>query len=172
MTYIKDPNKFVQQRFKERGAVPAHKDARGTMWRFPDGRHVHVPRQVSMTAAAGFVRDIAPDHAVTNRQAFAGGKVRGPKPRLDLEKLTASAHAKERLALMQSQVALTFADVLYALRCPERVLWSDVHESWVWVGSKVALPLSFDSRGHAIIRTVLWSQQELWAIAPRPKENR
>lgn len=89
------------------------------------------------------------------------------RPEIDFGRLRASRHAGERLALMRRQAGVEFAEVLHALRLPERVGWSVVHESWVFVRDRLAVAVAEAAEGF-VVTTLLWSSRALWAENPRP----
>lgn len=171
MSYIKDPRKFVKQRFEERGAEVVARVDHGTRWCFPDGKQIHIPDGISMVSARRFVREVAEPRQIVTRSAVRARKVSGPKPVLDLARTTPSQHAIQRMTLMKHQVGITPEEFAFVLNCPESIQWSDLHESWVWMGRRIAIPIAFAADGAATIKTILWSQQELWELFPREAVN-
>ncbi|MDQ1113991.1 hypothetical protein QE418_003439, partial [Microbacterium testaceum] len=102
----------------------------------------------------------------------AGTQVRGRDvPQLDLRRLDATPHAQERMRLMRGQAGIRVEEVMTALVCPMRVMWSDANGSWVWVGERVGVAVRVRDDGHAEIRTLLWSTAELWELHPRPEHQ-
>lgn len=163
----KNPRKDARRVFRQYGGTQTvHRNI--TQWAFPDGFVLVLEPGDSFGAIASKIKTVQERYGVQRREMGGLAKV-GRAPRLDLENLTASDHAKERLRLMQSQRTVTFRDVLHVLRLPERVLWSEKHNSWVWVRDDLAIAVRDHFGGGHIITTVLWSKQELWDSHPRPK---
>lgn len=162
--------KRVVSRLKEHGAEPVVRQARGTTFEFPDGYRAYVFHAIENRAASAFLSDIEARYGRPARDWQAGVKVAG-RPELDLERVIASEHAKERLRLMQTQRRIDLRDVLYALRLPERVLWSPKHKSWAWLRGDIAVAVTFTHDGSQVIRTILWTSDELWESNPRPEKR-
>jgi hypothetical protein len=167
----KDARKFLKTNLEQLGATVVDRDQFGCRWELPDGYRIHFPDTTKMGVAKLYLREVRDRLGRTSRPWEPGLKTSG-HPTLDLEKVVASEHAKERLHLMQRQHPIDLRDVLYALKLPERVLWSPKHESWVWVRGDIAVPISFTPSGSQVIRTVLWASEELWQSNPRPETKR
>jgi hypothetical protein len=167
----KDARKFLKAHLETLGATVVDRDRFGCRWQLPDGYRVYVSDSVRMGTAKQYLREAQDRLGRTSGPWEPGLKTSG-HPTLDLEKVVASEHAKERLHLMQRQHPIDLRDVLYALKLPERVLWSPKHESWAWVRGDIAVPISFTPSGSQVIRTVLWASEELWQSNPRPETKR
>lgn len=166
----KDPKKFVKVCLEQLGAEIIERDKYGNRWKLPDDYRVYVRDNLSMGAAHAVVKEAQLRIGHQSRPWAAGVKAAG-HPRLDLEKVVASEHAKDRLKLMRSQHRIDMRDVLYALRLPEKVLWSPRHESWAWVRGDIAVPVAFPESGAQVITTILWASDELWVSNPRPEKR-
>lgn len=164
--------KTVEKTFRQYGAVRQHRDRNGTSFLFPDGAEHMVPHAMPHSTAISMLKWAQERYGTRRRTVIDAAKVRGAKPRIDLEKCRASEHAQERLALMREQQGVTHHEVLMALRAPSAVKWSERHSSWVWVGDRIAVAAHVDSEGYAAITTVLWTTEELWAASPRPEKAR
>lgn len=162
--------KTVEKNFRQYGARRDHRDKHGTGWLFPDGAEKLVPHAMSHATAISMLRWVQDRYGTLRGSVINAERVRGVRPVINLEKCTASAHARERLALMRDQQGVTFQEVLMALRAPASVKYSDDHKSWVWVGDRVAVAAHVDETGHATIATVLWTTSELWDASPRPEK--
>lgn len=164
----KDPKKLARQVFcKEYGAGSQSK-ARGIEFTFADGAVVFVSHQDSFARVTELIRGVRSRYGAVRREDRYGSMgSRSGKPVIDFERLVASAHAKERLSLMQRQARVEFREVLHCLRLPERVLWSDTHGSWLWVRDRLAVAVA-ETRDGFVITTVLWSTTDLWEAHPRP----
>lgn len=163
--------KQLEKSFRQYGARRAGHDRHGTSWLFPDGAEKLIPRNMPAASIASMFMWVQDRYGYTRRDAFNGDRVRGPKPVIDLQRCQASAHAKDRLTLMQTQQGVGYDEVLIALRAPSKVLWSDKHGSWIWVGDRVAVAAFVDETGYATIGTILWTDTELWDAAPRPEKT-
>ncbi|MGX9346599.1 hypothetical protein [Microbacterium sp. KNMS] len=163
--------KDIEKFFRQLGGRRGRRERDGTVWVFPDG-------------AAKFVRDSEPGLAASRAMQWAAERYGQPAPAyepgervrrreapvLDLERVVASEHAKERMALMRRQDGrATFRDLMATLACPVRVVWSETHGSWVWVGGRLAVPVRVRADGSAVILSVLWATGDLWAENPRPE---
>lgn len=163
--------KDIEKFFRQVGGRRGRRERGGTEWLFPDG-------------AAKFVRDSEPGTSASRMMQWAveryghptatfipGERVkRSEVPTLELERVVASEHAKERMALMQRQDGrASFRDLMETLACPVRVQWSEVHGSYVWVGARLAVPVRVRFDGSAVILSVLWATGELWSENPRPE---
>lgn len=169
---IAQPKKRIREVIREYGGKHHMADRTGDSYIFPDMFVLHVTKNPTGMWVAAQAKNLAHRYGFRQSKELTGLAKVGHAPLLDLENLTASDHAKDRLRLMQSQRTVTFSDVLHALRLPERTLWSEKHESWVWIRHPVAVAVreNYTGRGHTII-TVLWSDNELFDLHPRPKET-
>jgi hypothetical protein len=131
-------------------------------------RRVEVPKNIGAGSARAMLSDLQRVYGRHRDDTLGDARHRSGAPRIDIENLHATDHARERLVLMRSQDGLTFREVLEALRIPERVLWSDRHHSWVWVRDRVAVAAWVDRSGHGTIGTILWARAELLEANPRP----
>ncbi|QPZ39734.1 hypothetical protein [Paramicrobacterium chengjingii] len=162
---IKHPRKYAEKTFREYGGTRVGSNGHGDIWRFPDGWQMVLPERAGAGHLVGLVREarerygVAPDHHLGRREKHA--------PRLDFDRLSASAHAKERLALMTAQAGVTAHDMLHALQLPERVMFDEKYDSWVWVRGVLAIPVAVCPDGFAVIKSVLWADQGLYEEFPR-----
>jgi hypothetical protein len=166
----KEAQKRASQIFRDRGAVVTERHRYWTTYKFPDNRTVSISKDERVAVTLAKIKDAQERYGYDTPDLFREYVSTGGKPRLDLDNLVASTHAKERLALMQQQSKITYQEVLHTLRLPERVLWSPVHESWCWIRGRIAVAVA-DSRGTQLITTVMWTSQELFEENPRPKER-
>lgn len=169
MTF-KVPAKYVDKEFRELGAKVTSRQEAAVYYTFPDGTTLAVRRRLDRETAIRIVKDAHcrfPD-ARRRRDAIVGDTVRGPKPVIDLARLEASTHAQERLALMRQQAPIEWSEIVAALTTPDRVVYSDFHESWTWVGTRIAVCVVVTPH-RQIIATILWADADLWAQHPRPE---
>lgn len=170
MTF-KDSKKLLRGLFREAGASVQSKSRQGTeYWQFPDGAIIIVPHNVTHPQAVGFARQVRERYGPTRSAEFSH-LASGGAPRIDFERLSASEHAKGRLALMKRQAGVELREVLHCLRLPERVLWSDEHGSWLWVRDRLAVAVAESGDGF-VITTVMWSTADLFVQHPRPEAAR
>ena len=167
MTSVKDPRKLARKVFREYGGRVHIADKWGTHYIFPDGSTVLLGDNDHHGIVIEKVETVRARFGGLPGQQFGRLGTRPHKPSLDFDRLVASDHAKERLRLMQRQAAVSFAEVLLTLRTPERVLWSDKHESWLWVRDRIAVAVK-DTGQQLVIATVLWTTHDLWEANPRP----
>lgn len=169
---IADPKKLLRKVFREYGATRERlsgRDARDVArWVFPDGRSVGEPADPSPQWVAAQIQTCQERYGFLPGGANAGLVKRSGRPRIDLDRLVASEHAKERLRLMQDQADVSFQEVLHCIRLAERVLWSDVHGTWLWVRGRIAVAVA-EEGDRLVITTVMWSSDELFQEFPRPE---
>lgn len=163
---IADPKKLLRKTFRDYGARVHLNAPEGTHWIFPDGAVIIVSHNPSATWAAAQIRKLAGRYERLKRTEHRHLDRRPRKPLMDLERVAASEHAKQRLRLMQGQADVAFQEVLLCLRVPERVLWSEQHQGWLWVRDRLAVAVAEDG-DRFVITTVLWSRSELFDLYPR-----
>ncbi len=169
--FFKHPAKRLDKEFRAMGARRKRESSGATAYIFPDGGQLLVLRNIG-PARARIMLNNAQQRYGPVRDPLGRTEKRSGAPTIDFDRLQASRHALERLALMQGQADLSYPELLHALRIPERVLWSPDHGAWLWVGARVAIAMSFTPEGVAVIRTLLWTTRELWDKNPRPEVRR
>lgn len=172
---IAHPKKLIRELIRSYGGRHYAKEndspLRGDIYIFPDGYRLHVPGTPIGSWVAAQRESLARRYGpVVRSDRYERLGSRPGKPVIDFERLTASTHAKERLVLMQRQARVDFREVLHCLRLPQRVAWSEVHGSWLWIRDRLAVAVA-ESAGGFVITTVLWASNELWEAHPRPVEQ-
>lgn len=162
------PAKRLDRELRDMGARRAERNAISVAYRMPDGARIDVPKNIGPGAARVLLSRIQFEYGHKRGVPLGDARKASRAPRIDLERLTASDHAKDRLRLMQRQGSVTFQEVLRALRLPERVLWSETHQSWLWVRDRLAVAVWVAANGHATIGTIMWATADLWEANPRP----
>lgn len=168
--FFRQPAKRLDREFRSMGASRVESTSRNVVYRFPDGARVLVPTNIAPGNARAMLNDMQRRYGAPDRDPLGHTERRHGAPDIDLNRLTASKHAMERFDLMRNQAGLTYQEMVMALRVPQRVLWSLVHERWLWVGDRIAVAAEVSDRGEAVICTVLWTSRELWAQNPRPEQ--
>lgn len=163
----KDPRKEARRVFRQYGGAPEFYHKHVTDWLFPDGFRIRLGDDDHHGVVRSKIGQVRTRYGHQQSKELGGLSKAGNAPRLNLEKLHASDHAKDRLKLMQSQRTVTYTDVLHALRLPEKVLWSEKHGSWVWLRDPIAVAVTQVPNGH-LITTILWADNDLYALHPRP----
>lgn len=163
----KDAQKLASRTFRDRGAVVTENARQWTTYTFPDQYTVTIGRNERIALTLAKVKDVQERYGFDQSDNFGQMGTRPGKPVIELERLVASAHAKERLALMQRQAGVDMREILLCLRTPQRVLWSDDHESWLWIRDRIAVPVK-EVGDRFIITSVLWGTRELFDKYPRP----
>lgn len=166
--FWRQPAKRLDREFRAMGARRVEKTSVGVAYEFEDGSRRMVPANINAPRAREILSEAQRRYGARPSDPLGDVTRRKGHPTVDLSKITATAHAQERLALMRDQDDLTYREILVALRAPSRVLWSDRHGSWLWVGDRVCVAASVTEDGTTIIRTLLWTSQELWEANPRP----
>lgn len=167
---MKAPRKTLIRVIREYGGTLHEKGPYGDTYIFEDNYRLFVAHQERTTDAVSKLGGLRHRYGPTTSTQLAGLTNRPRKPVLDLNRLVASGHAKERLTLMKRQAGVEFTEVVLCLRAPERIMWAPDHEAWVWVGGRLAVPIKETSDGF-LITTVLWSTNDLFAAHPRPEKR-
>lgn len=163
------PAKMLDKELRRLGGR-RRRTSRGVEYTFPDGAVRLIRPGITPQSVSTIIRDAQHRYGRPDR-ALRGEQVRGSAvPTVDMTKLSATEHARERLALMKRQGGVGMGEITTALVCPTRVLWNDVHGTWQWVGDRVAVVAHITDDGVTVIRTILWSTTELWAQHPRPEK--
>lgn len=167
--FWKQPAKRLDREFRSMGAARCDRTSQNVSYRFPDGARFLIPSNIGAGSARALLHQLQGTYGYGGNDPLDQAVKRPGAPVIDLKRLTASNHAQIRLAQMQKQAGVAMTEVLHALRIPDRVLWSEQHDSWLWVGERIAVAASVDVLGYAVVRTILWTQQELWDANPRPE---
>jgi hypothetical protein len=152
------------------GAVRIDRTALEVSCRFPDGARHNVPKNIRPGAAKVMLNRLRRMYDRPWNDPLAGAEKRPGAPVIDLGRVVASKHAMERFDQMRRSGDLEYREVLVALKAPSKVLWHPGHDSWLWVGDRIAVAASITPNGQAVIRTILWTTAELWADNPRPEK--
>ncbi|MDM4761924.1 hypothetical protein QT381_02755 [Galbitalea sp. SE-J8] len=153
------------------GCEVERRDKYGVLFRRPNGTCVTVHFDISERDAAILVRDSRKLCGLPPAMRRTQDIAEAERPVLDLTRLTASTHAQIRLRQMRVQSDIPGEEIIGTLRRPTRVGYSTRHESWLWVGRRIALAMAVDESGASVIKTVLWASEELWAAHPRPEKR-
>ena len=170
--FFKHPAKRLDREFRAMGGARVERTSTNVAYRFPDGARYLVPTNIGPGTARTLLDRLREKYGPGSVDPLGFTERRPGAPVIDLERLSTSEHARERFDLMRRQAGLTFQEVLLALRAPARVLWATNHAAWLYVGDRIAVSMHVDLEGHACIRTVLWTSQELWDQNPRPEKVR
>lgn len=163
------PFRQVVDAWRKCGGVEDFRGKGGVQYRFPDGAIKWAPFDCTQPLANHLIGTAFTTYKPKSHTNFRNTTRQGAAPTIDLERLTASNHAKDRLKLMRAQNPnLDYRDVLHAIRLPHKVTYSTEHHSWIWVGEQVSVAVHVQADGSAVIATVLWSTDELWESHPRP----
>lgn len=172
-----DWKRTVRDAYREHGGIVNGHTREATRYLFPDGATLILPNSVDPRWAKGQLGMLRERYG-SSAQHRSRYERRGNAPRVDLERLTASEHAKQRLHEMQAQaasrryelsVSCEMRDVLYAIRLGTPY-WSPVHGTWLWEYGDLAVAVAETDAGFTIT-TVMWSRPELFAVMPRPEKK-
>jgi hypothetical protein len=166
---IASPKKLARDVCRKYGAKILESNSHGTSYQFPDGSITWIGATEKPSAVDDKLRAVHDRFGALPTEQFYKLRKRPSKPHIDFEQLTASPHAQERLALMQRQAGVTFAELVLALKTPNKVLWSDEHNSWMWIGDRVSVAIRETRNAGYVITTVSWSTLALFEKYPRPK---
>ncbi|WP_295105105.1 hypothetical protein [uncultured Microbacterium sp.] len=173
--FYRQPTKTLEREFKALGGRKLEQTAHGARYRFPDGGTHVVPNRVSPGKAQAILEGVQKRYGVKDRRSstdpLRSAVTRDDPPTIDPDSLSMSRHANERFTLMSSQVRLARAEVTDALLWPERVMWSPLHESWMWVRGRLIVAAAINDDGSTVIRTILWATEDLWEQNPRPPKG-
>lgn len=168
----KHPAKAVDKEFRRLGASRSTvRD--GAKYLFPDGASIFIPSKINWFVAHSAMRDARMRMgADRERDPIMGERIPTTRlPAVDIDKLTVTDHARERLVMMRGQGDVADLEVLTALTCPMRALWSEQHGTYAWIGDRITVVGHYRD-GWLTVRSFLWSTNDLWEQHPRPeKEN-
>lgn len=167
----KDAGKALDRAFRTLGAR-RERMRHGTQYTFADGAVKLVPHNVRPHVAQQMVAEVEARYGrVKDRPSYQGVKVaKRDAPRVDLKRVRVTAHALDRRAQMEDQDDLTTAEIAVALTAPSRIEWHPTQRSYAFVGDRVAVAGCFDN-GYFVIRTFLWTTDDLWERNPRPEKE-
>jgi hypothetical protein len=173
--FFRQPSKRLEREFRALGGERLERSGVGIRYVFPDGGVHLIPEGVSPGKARAIlasVQDRYQSQTITSRtDPLRSAVKREGAPQIDPESLTMSRHATGRMELMTTQARLHPSEITDALLYPEQVLWSPIHESWMWVRGRIIVAVAPNDFGVTIIRTIMWATEDLWEQNPRPKEG-
>ena len=174
--YWRRPTKRLEREFRGLGGAPQKRGSHGITYAFPDGAVHVIPPGVTPGKAREILQKVQARYGTkpdrTNADPLRSAVDRDGAPIIDVDRLSMSKHATARFELMTRQARLAAGEVADALRFPERVVWSPIHESWMWVRGRIIVAAIVDETEQTLIRTILWATEDLWEQNPRPgKEN-
>lgn len=173
--FYRQPTKTLEREFKALGGRRMEKVGAGVRYRFPDGGVYLIPVGVGPGKARAILVGVQARYGTkdirSSTDPLRSAVERANPPTIAPEALTMSRHATERFTLMASQVRLARAEVTDALLWPERVMWSPLHESWMWVRGRIIVAAAINEDGSTVIRTILWATEDLWEQNPRPSKE-
>lgn len=166
---MRTQRKDVEKLFRKLGATRAYRTDHSTVWEFPDGARHEVRAGISGTHASKLMRDVQDRYGKVQTSVASWPRVEDA-PTVDLTRLVASTHAKERLELMSRQSdEATFAELTRCITHPRRVVQTPGRGNLVWVGESLAVPLDCTDDGAIVIPTVLWATADRYEDNPRPE---
>lgn len=173
--FFRQPAKRLDREFRSMGGARHHRTAVGVYYQFPDGGMHLVPTAVTAAKARSLLDTVTARYGVT-RARESGNPLRSAveregAPTINADDLVMSRHASTRFELMSAQARLDRIEVADALRFPEKVLWSPLNESWLWVRGRVIVAAVLTDDQKTLITTLLWGTEELWKQNPRPKQD-
>lgn len=164
------PFKDTREKLEAIGCEFVRRDPGGILMSRPDGRFVFLHTNVSQKNADNLLCDVRVQLGLPRREVRPTNVRHADRPVLDLTRLRASGHAQTRLRQMRAQSPITADEIIAVLRKPSRVAYSVRHESWLWVGPRITVAMFVSDDGDSVIKTVLWSSEELWTAHPRPEK--
>ena len=168
---MEHPKKQLAKLIRDYGGSVAQRNRMGITYAMPDGAAVYVSEALTHPQMVDHRRALHRRYGVLPGSGSSSRVHRSGQPILDLERVTASDHAKIRLGQMKRQAGVDLREVLHCLRLPERVLWSEEHGSWLWVRDRLAVAVAESGDGF-VITTVMWSSADLFVQHPRPEAAR
>lgn len=173
--FYRQPTKTLEREFKALGGRPINRGGVGVHYSFPDGGVYLIPAGVGPGKARAILAGVQARYGTKDRRSVSdplrSAVKRANPPTIDPQTVTMSRHATERLELMSSQTRLARSEVDDALVWPEQVMWSPLHESWMWVRGRVIVAAAINEDGSTVIRTILWATEDLWEQNPRPTKE-
>lgn len=173
--FYRQPTKRLEREFRALGGSRISRSGIGIRYSFPDGGVHLIPTGVGAAKARAILAGVQARYGKKDVRSrtdpLRSAVERAGAPRIDPRHLAMSKHATDRFELMAAQARLQRAEVADALQFPEQVLWSPLHESWLWVRGRIIIAVVVDDNGTTIIRTILWATEDLWEQNPRPPKE-
>ncbi len=155
------------------GATRESRTSDHVAYRFPDGARRLVPTNIAPGRARQMLAETQERYGTgryrANTDPLRSAIEKPGAPVVDTARLALSRHARERFELMADQANLRALELRDAVQYPERVLWSPMHCSWLWVRGRIIVAVVIGDDGAFVIRTLLWATEELWEQNPRPE---
>ncbi|WP_147251197.1 hypothetical protein [Microbacterium sp. H6] len=161
--------------FKSLGGRVLERAGHSVSYAFPDGGVFAIPAGVHAGNAKLIYDTVQARYGTKDTRSrtdpLRSAVKRAGAPAIAVGHLAMSKHANDRFELMAAQARLHQTEVRDALQFPEQVLWSPLHESWLWVRGRIIVAVVLDENGMTIIRTILWATEDLWEQNPRPPKE-
>lgn len=164
----KDPRKEGRRAFRQYGGTVRLQTKQGTEYIFPDGSTMFLHRDEDHKRVAEKIAIVRERFGPIRSSELSGLVKRSGRPSIDFARLVASGHSKDRLRLMAEQAGVDFTELCATLRTPERVMWSPASNAWVFIGGRLAVAICTISDDRFLIKTVMWSNNDLFDLYPRP----
>lgn len=173
--FFRQPTKRLEREFRALGGQRLGRAGIGTTYQFHDGGVFLIPEGVTPGKARSILAGVQARYGAKDVRSrtdpLRSAMKRDGAPPIDVAHLAMSKHATDRFELMASQARLQREEIAHALQFPEQVLWSPLHESWMWVRGRIIVAVACDENGMTIIRTILWATEDLWEQNPRPPKE-
>lgn len=164
----KDPRKEARRAFRQYGGTVRMQTKQGTEYIFPDDSTMFLHKDENHQKVAEKILMVVSRFGRIRDPELAGLVKRTGRPTITFDRLVASAHSKERMRLMGEQADVDFPELCHTLRTPERVLWSPASNAWVFIGGRLAVAVCTITDDRFLIKTVMWSSNDLFDQYPRP----
>lgn len=165
----KNPRKSARRVFRQYGAKVRLSNSGGTDYLFPDGSTMFIHNDETHQRVAEKIGIVQRRFGSLATNELAGLVRRSGRPTIDFTRLVASGHSKDRLRLMGEQAGVDFPELRNTLAVPERVMWSPASNAWVFIGGRLAVAVCTISDDRFLIKTVMWSSNDLFDQYPRPQ---
>ena len=164
----KDPRKDARRVFRQYGGKVRIQTKQGTEYVFPDDSTMFLHKDENHQKVSEKIAIVRKRFGAIRNTELSGLVKRSGRPTIDFTRLVASGHSKDRLRLMGQQAGVDFPELCATLRTPERVMWSPASSAWVFIGGRLAVAICTISDDRYLIKTVMWSNNDLFDLYPRP----
>ncbi|MFD5864410.1 hypothetical protein ACFWGP_05630 [Agromyces sp. NPDC127015] len=167
----KNPSRWLEHELRDIGFHPVnHTDKLGRdhdkakRYRHDNGSTIGIPQKVSAGLAVSLAGEWRRKLGIPRESAAT-------PPTLERGKVKVSQHARERLELMRQQAAVGGPEIEATLFYATNVEWDRASCAWRFEVGRIAAMVAVTPDGTAVVKTFLWTREELFEQHPRPEKE-